>query len=294
MAGNQGNIYEEVTNRLIEQMEQGLIPWRKPWVGGSAMAISYATGKPYSLLNQMLMQPGEYITFNQCQKQGGKVRKGSKSSRVYLWKTITVNATDADGNEILDEDGNPKKKDIWILKGWNVFNLNDCEGIEPRWTSEAPAATAKPEEAAEKVLLDYVQREGIALHRKNPSAQAYYSPAMDLINLPCLSQYTEAAEYYSTAFHEATHSTGHPSRLNRFESTGKNAAFGSDEYSKEELTAEIGAACILHQLGIETPGSFKNSAAYLQGWLKKLKDDKRFIISASARAEKAVRLILNQ
>jgi antirestriction protein ArdC len=109
-----------------------------------------------------------------------------------------------------------------------------------------------------------------------------------------MDQYTDPAEYYSTAFHEATHSTGHPSRLHRFEVSGKIAAFGSEDYSKEELTAEIGAACILHQLGISSPESLRNSAAYVQNWLQALKNDKQMIIGAAARAEKAVRLILNQ
>lgn len=289
------NLYEEVTSQIISMMEQGQIPWHKPWAGTSAGAISHNTGKPYSLLNQILLQePGEYITFNQCHQEGGKVKKGAKAKKVYFWKMYQKDLLDEDGQPVLKPDGTPKKETFPILKAFMVFHLNDCEGIQPKWADKLPEAPAKPIETAEAVLADYVSREKIRLVADKISGQAFYSPARDLINLPCINQYQSAAEYYSTAFHEATHSTGHPSRLHRFSITGQNAAFGSEEYSKEELTAEIGAACILHQMGIETPESLRNSAAYLQGWLKALKDDKQLIIGAASRAEKAVKMILNQ
>ena len=289
------NLYEEVTNQIISLLESGYIPWRKPWFGTAAGAISHNTGKPYSLLNQILLQiPGEYITFNQCKQEGGHVKKGAKAKRVYFWKMYRREKKDENGETILNDDGSPKMETIPVLKAFQVFHLaNDCEGIQPKWTDKLPEAPAQPIEAAEAALMEYVDREGITLVADKISGKAFYSPSMDLINLPCIGQYAAAAEYYSTAFHEATHSTGHPSRLNRFGTSGSNAAFGSEEYSKEELTAEIGAACILHQLGIASPESLKNSAAYIQGWLKALKDDRQLIIGAAARAEKAVKMILN-
>ena len=288
-------LYEEVTNQIISLMEQGQIPWHKPWTGTSAGAISHNTGKPYSLLNQILLQiPGEYITFNQCQKEGGRVKKGSKAKHVYFWKQYRREKKDENGNTILNIDGTPKMETIPVLKAFQVFHLNDCEGISPRWQDKLPEMPAQPLAAAEAALMDYITREGIRLEADKLSDRAYYSPLRDLINLPCINQYADTAEYYSTAFHEATHSTGHPSRLHRFDVFSSNAAFGSEEYSKEELTAEIGAACVLHQLGIASPESLRNSAAYVQGWLKALRDDKQLIIGAAARAEKAVRRIMNQ
>jgi len=284
------NMYEEITNAIIEQLENGQIPWRKPWAGVSDV-ISHETGKPYSLLNQLLKRPGEYITFLQCQKEGGHVKKGEKATSVYFWKMLKKQALDEDGQP-LEIDGKPVMETIPILKSFKVFHIDQCEGIKPRWTQNMPATPAQPDKAAEKVLTDYVQREGIRLEIEI-SDKAYYSPAFDTIHIPTIRQYSSAAEYYSTAFHEAVHSTGHSKRLNRF-STGKAAAFGGEEYSKEELTAEIGAACILHQQGLETADSFKNSAGYIQGWLKALKDDRQMIIGAAARAEKAVKYILNQ
>ena len=104
-------------------------------------------------------------------------------------------------------------------------------------------------------------------------------------------QYKAINEYYSTTFHELTHSTGHKNRLNRLQ-TGAVAAFGGEEYSKEELVAEIGSASLMNMLGIETTKTFRNSAAYIQSWLKVLKNDNKFIVSAASKAEKAVNYIL--
>ena len=119
--------------------------------------------------------------------------------------------------------------------------------------------------------------------------KAFYRPSNDTIVLPMMSQFAETAEYYSTAFHEMVHSTGHSNRLNRLTQT---AHFGNEEYSKEELVAEIGASALVNQAGLETEKSFRNSTAYVQSWLNVLKNDKRFIVSASGKAEKAVELIL--
>jgi len=287
-------LYEEVTNQIISMMEQGMIPWHKPWTGTSAGAISHSTGKPYSLLNQiLLMVPGEYITWNQCHQEGGTVKKGAKAKHVYFWKLYKKPETDEDGNPVLDDEGKQKTVNIPVLKSFTVFHINDCEGINAKWAGKLPKVPAAPIEEAERVLAEYITREKITLENDAISDRAYYAPGIDTIHLPRIDQFTETAEYYSTAFHEATHSTGHPSRLNRFE-LGKVAAFGSQDYSKEELVAEIGAACILHQMGIETPGSLKNNAAYLQNWLSALKNDKQMIIGAASRAEKAVCMILGK
>lgn len=289
------SVYEEVTERIIAMLEQGEIPWCKPWAGGASCAISYHTGKPYGILNQiLLLKPGEYITFDECKRNGGHVRKGAKAKRVYLWHPYKRQARDEDGLPKTDEDGKPIMETAFTFRVWPVFHVtDDCEGIAPKHTGALPEVPAQPLAAAEEKLLDYVSREGITLQAAEISGRAYYSPAEDLIRIPSIAQFKDAAEYYSTAFHEATHSTGHPSRLHRFEVSDKNAAFGSENYSKEELVAEIGAACILQRLGIGTDGSLRNSAGYIQGWLKALKDDKKLIVSAASKADKAVALILN-
>ena len=270
------DIYKEVTDRIISQLENGIIPWKKPWIA-SGNAISHATGNSYSLLNQMLLgKPGEYLTFAQCQKEGGKVRKGEKSSLVVFWKFI----------EQEDEETHEKKQ-VPFLRYYNVFHIDQCEGLKAKHQQALPN-TANPDEAAETIIHGYCERSGVKLmHREGD--RAFYSPSSDSITLPLLAQFAETAEYYSTAFHELTHSTGHSSRLDRL---SKTAFFGSEAYSKEELIAEIGAAALVSTAGLETSGSFRNSTAYIQNWLKILSDDKRFLVSAAGKAEKAVNLIL--
>ena len=155
---------------------------------------------------------------------------------------------------------------------------------------EVPFREVEPIEEADKIITMYVNREHIDFEEL-PSNEAFYSPSRDRVVVPMKEQYENINEYYSTTFHELTHSTGHKSRLDRLE-TGADAAFGSETYSKEELVAEIGSASLMNMLGIETPQTFKNSTAYIQNWLQVLKNDNKFIVSASSRAEKAVNFIL--
>ncbi|MBP3653188.1 MAG: DUF1738 domain-containing protein [Clostridia bacterium] len=283
------DIYAEITNRIIAELEKGIIPWEKPWTGVNTGAISHSTGRPYSLINQLMLgEPGEYITFNQCKQEGGKVKKGSKAKIVVFWKPIPHEKKDANGKPVLDEDGKPVTSIVPYLKYFQVFHINDCEGINPRYADGNPHNNIEPDDAAELAIEEYLQRSGVTLKHEEGD-RAYYRPSADLVVLPLREQFTSTAEYYGTAFHELTHSTGHPKRLARITGT---AAFGSESYSKEELVAEIGAATLLHEMGLETSGSFRNNAAYIQSWLKALKDDKHLIVSAAGRAEKAVKMIL--
>ena len=273
------DIYQEVTDRIISQLEQGVIPWHKPW-NGSNLAISHSTGKAYSLLNQLILnRGGEYLTFNQVKQAGGKVKKGAKAGMVVFWKWI----------EKEDEENPGETKKIPFLKYFNVFHIDDCENVERKHTSPNPC-TCEPVEAADAIVTGYLERSGVKLNHE-AGGRAFYNPSADAVTLPLMDQFFEVSEYYSTAFHELTHSTGHTSRLNRL---SKAAHFGNEEYSKEELVAEIGAAALVNHVGLETPSSFRNSAAYVQSWLKALSNDKRMIVSAAGQAEKAVRLILNE
>ena len=226
----------------------------------------------------MLPQEGEYVTFKQAIEEGHPVRKGEKASMVFFFKFI-------DGED--NETGEVKK--IPLLKYYSVFHISQCEGMKPRFAaSESFHSGLQTDERAEKILQDYVDRSGVTL-KKQQSNRAYYSPATDTMVLPEISQFTEKAEYYSTAFHEAVHSTGHHSRLNRITDV---AQFGSESYSKEELVAELGASFLVNSAGLETASSFQNSVAYVDGWLSVLKGDKRFVVSAAGQAEKALQLIL--
>lgn len=272
------NVYQVVTDKIIAELEQGRIPWEKPWTGAGNGAWNRVTGKPYSYINQLLLgKPGEWLTYKQATEAGGKVRKGEKASVCVFWKQIPVE----------DEDG--KTKLVPMLRYYNVFHIDQCEGIEQKHHKEDEDGNAvefDPIEEAEEVLSNYLTREGIKLENVKGD-KACYRPSHDDIILPRRDQFAQAEEYYSTAYHEATHSTGHKDRLNRIKSTH----FGSGEYSREELVAEMGSAMSLNRLGIETKHSLRNSVAYIQSWLSVLKEDNRAVVYASSRAEKAVKLI---
>ena len=270
------DIYAEITNRMIKEMEAGEIPWQKPWMASGA-AISHTTGKAYSLLNQMLLgKAGEWLTFQQCKAEGGFVKKGEKARICVFWKWIDK-----------EDEETGETKQVPFLRYYNVFHISQCENIRAKYQQTNPDP-AKADEAAEAIITDYVKREGVTLEHQEGD-RAFYSPSTDSITLPLLAQFKETAEYYGTAFHEMIHSTGHMKRLARLDTT---ANFGSEEYSKEELVAELGSAALVNHVGLETSKSFRNSAAYVQSWLQVLKNDKRFIVSAASKAEKAVNFIL--
>ena len=283
MANDKFNIYQEITDRIISQLEKGMIPWQKPWIGGNNVAFNRISKKPYSMLNQMILKhDGEYATYKQWSELGGTVRKGEKSEIVVFWKPYEVTETNKDGKTV--------KKTIPYLRYINVFHVSQVDGVEPMNRDEK-TFTHEPIEEAEEVKRNYVQRENFKIMEVN-SDRAFYSPSKDFIQIPTKEQYKDINEFYSTLFHEMIHSTGHASRLGRFEDTAKAAAFGSEDYSKEELIAEIGGAALMNMVGIETNATFMNSAAYIQNWLSVLKNDNRFIVSASSKAEKAVKYIM--
>lgn len=278
------SVYEMVTERIIEQLENGVIPWEKPWTGVRSGAFNRISKKSYSLLNQMMLKhDGEYATFKQWTELGGHIRKGEKSEIVVFWKILPVEEVQEDGSKIV--------KQIPLLKYINVFHISQVDGVEP--LPQEKLNDIEPIEQAESILQDYWTREHIEVEHIKGN-KAFYSPMRDMIQLPLFEQFKDANEYYSTAFHESVHSTMKETRCNRAEERkNKLVAFGSEEYSKEELVAELGSASLMNIIGIETKKSFKNSTAYIQSWIRVLKNDVKFIVSASSKAEKAVNYILN-
>ena len=277
------NVYELVTNRIIEQLENNIIPWEKPWSGTIDGAFNRVSKKPYSILNQMLLKyNGEYATFKQWQELGGHIRKAEKSEIIVFWKMYPIKEKQDDGTEII--------KTIPLLKYINVFHISQVDGVEP--LKQKVTHDIEPIDKAEKILNDYWNRENITIEHVKGD-KAFYSPMFDKIQLPLFEQFKQSEEYYSTAFHESIHSTMKTSRCNRQEDRkGKVVSFGSEEHSKEELVAEVGSAQLMNIVGIETTKSFRNSTAYIQSWLKVLRNDNKFIVSASSKAEKAVNYIL--
>lgn len=277
------SVYEMITERIIEELENGVIPWQKPWTGTKSGAYNRISNKPYSLLNQMILKHnGEYATFKQWSDLGGKIRKSEKSEVVTFWKIQQI--------EEINEDGEKTIKQLPLLRYYNVFHISQIDGVEPK--EDLKISDLEPIEEAEKIKLDYMNREHLKIFEKVTN-DAFYLPIQDYIQVPCKEQYQDIEEFYSTLFHEMIHSTGHKNRLNRPDMQGI-VRHGSEKYSKEELTAELGSAMIINILGIETEKSFKNSSGYIQDWLQVLKNDNKFIVSASSRAEKAVKYILNE
>ena len=278
------DIYSMISDRILAELETGVIPWDRPWTGCAEGAFSGATGRPYSLLNQMLLRkPGAWFTWPEIQKRGGHVKKGEKASFVVFWKQVAVNDQDP-------ATGETKKKLVPMLRYFNVFHIDQVEGLQLDKTP-APAAV-KEHPGAMKIIAEYIAKNApLRLENESLSNEAYYSPVFDKIVVPTMNQFTDQAEYYSTVFHEMTHSTGHKSRLNRLSST---AHFGNESYSKEELVAELGAAALCNISGVETKKQFRNSAAYIQGWLGALRNDKTMIVKAAGAAAKAVDFILDR
>lgn len=287
--------YQMVTDRICEMLEQGFIPWDKPWAMAKTSAWSGCDGRIYSLLNQfMLADPkkkysdwddlsadiaGEWVTFKQALDRGGCVRKGETGRKIVFFTMLPEK----------DEDGNETKRTFPFLRWTTVFKVSQCDGIEQKFHKDADCLYPfNANQTAEEVAEGYMAREGVKLKTKRGN-KAFYTPKTDTVTIPMPEQFADNAEYYSTLFHELTHSTGHQKRLNRLD---RAAAFGDEEYSAEELVAEIGSASLLATLGIENSRTFKNSAAYVQNWLKALKNDKKLIVTASSKAEKAIKLIL--
>lgn len=272
------DINEMITNKFIEQMEKGTIPWEKPWTGTSNGSFNRVSKKPYSLLNQMLLvHTGEYASFKQWAELGGKVRKGEKSETVVFWKSFEK------------ENENGEMETHYTLRYLPVFHISQVDDVKPLYVEELPINKIETCSDAENVFKSYIDREHITFNESLDN-RACYSPITDTIHLPLKEQFIDTSEYYSTLFHETTHSTGHKKRLDRIKD---NAHFGSVPYSKEELIAEMGSAFMLHYLNIETDKSFRNSTAYLQSWISVLRNDKNMIISASRKSEKAFNYILD-
>ena len=280
------NVYQMVTDRVIEQMQHGIIPWHRPWTGAAGGAMNYVTRRPYSLLNQLLLgRDGEWLTWKQIQDCGGKLKKGAKAGMVVYYGKFVAKEEKADGTV--------EEKEIPVLKYYNVFHLSDCTGIESKIENDVHTTT-RPIDAAEDIINGYLSSEDAPrFHNDQPSNRAYYAPSTDTVVVPMISQYEIAEEYYSTTFHELTHSTMKESRCNR-RAENERAAFGSENYSREELVAELGAAMLCTVSGLDNDKAFKNSVAYLQGWLKALKNDNKMMVWAASRAEKAARYIMGE
>ena len=276
------DMYAEVTARIIKMLEEGSIPWEKPWVG-TAGAWNRRDGKPYCLINQLLLPPGEYATRSEILSEGGHILKGSKQKQVWSFYFKRVEETDEQTGEITT-------KFLPRQKYTGVFNIATDTDLEVKRNVVHAENVVEPLAVLEEIKQGYLDRSGVDFH-ETYSASAYYKPSIDMVVVPEKSQFENAAEFYSTVFHELGHSTGHKDRLNRF-GNDTSLMFGSDDYSREELVAELTSCSILANTGMSTSSSFRNNAAYIQSWIGVLKEDSKAIIRAAAKAERAYNMIM--
>ena len=279
------DIYVEVTERMMEALENGMVPWRKPWTSMGAHR-NLITGREYRGINVFLtalsaMRGGfvrpQWLTMKQANTLGGRVRAGQKGTMVIFWKPdVYVRRNEAGEDEELRR---------LILKKYYVWNVEQVDGLT---LPELPTPAGAPShEGAEAAWAGYADKPGL-LHG---GSAAFYTAGMDAIQMPPRGAFEGTNEYYQVLFHESIHSTGARHRLNRSSLT-QAGKFGDANYSQEELVAEMGGAMLLARAGLEP--AYENSGAYLRGWLKALNSDARLVVVAAQQAEKAARYVLGE
>lgn len=305
-----------ITDKVIELLEQGTVPWRQGWQGG--LQANLASRKPYRGINQPLLGMAGYgqpwwVSFNQakdlafrgwCREYGHSasdedvraiyddarlgegVQKGERSSVAVFNRKLEKAAEEGERGAYQDEKGRWRKT-IWLLRFYKVWNVEQCAGLDwavPQLVEHDPEATQK---AAIEVLHDYHHREKIGLV---DGPHAGYSPDLDRIQMPPLGRFKDVPAYLGTWSHECIHSTGHVHRLDR----GLVTNYGSEPYAKEELVAEIGSQILVHQLGVSTDHEMQQTAAYVEGWLQALRNDRKLIVSAGSQGHYAADFILGE
>ncbi len=282
--GEKIDAYQIMTDRICALLEKGEIPWKRPWhSNGGQLPKNLHSKKEYRGINVFYLACAGYtspyfLTYKQATTLGGKVRTGEKGFPVVFWKWL-------DGKD--KETGKDRK--IPMLRYYTVFNVAQCEGLDDKIPSiETPKLDFTPIERCEAVVSGYVGRPTI----RTGEDRAYYRPSMDLVNMPPRESFVSVEEYYSVLFHELGHSTGHESRLKRKGITDV-VMFGSHDYSQEELVAEMTAAFLSGHCAIDGQ-TVTNSAAYIQHWLKALRNNKSLLVSAAAQAQRASDHILGK
>ena len=276
------DVFNILTNRIIEQLAQQVVPWRKPWTD-AGHPQNLITRKLYSGMNTWLLaslgySQNVFLTLRQATAVGANIKKGEKGHIVIFWKREEKRQ---DKEQVSDE-----KQYVSLLRYYLVFNIDQCENIPETLLTPVAEAQFSPLTVCDEIVARMPQSPKI-IHGKS---MACYDPRKDEVHMPKQGSFTSSESYYCTLFHELIHSTGHQSRLNRPEVSEPNK-FGSVRYSIEELTAEIGA-CYLNSVAGIIDKEFDQSVAYIKGWIEALRNDKRLIVYASSRAQKAVDFIL--
>ncbi len=276
------DVFDIITKRIIAQLETQCIPWRKPWSQGGHPQNLF-TKRLYSGINTWLLgslgyEQNYFLTWNQLKAVGASVKKGEKGTMIVFWKRLPPDTTKS------STEPQPVKS---VLRYYFVFNIAQIDHLPEILSIPFPPDTVNQLSACDEII----ERMPNCPPIKHGKQSAYYDPLKDYINMPKQGSFATPESYYCALFHELIHSTGHQSRLNRKEVVEPNK-FGSEPYSIEELTAEIGA-CYLNSVSGIINKEFDNSVAYIQGWIDRLKSDKRIIVYASGQAQRATDYILN-
>lgn len=304
------DLYQQVTDNIIGAIERGTLPWRKPWrtdrnriYTGSVMPQNGTTGYHYSGVNVLLLwiaaeergfHSNRWLTYKQAEAVGGHVRAGETATLAVVFKSWDKQVEDADGKPQFDEQGNPLKTRIPMLKPLYLFNVAQCDnlpetvvGVMP--TTEMGEGDALVDAKTQAQVNTLVEACGVRVEQVYQD-RAFYSPLRDKIVLPQAQQFRTEADYWSTLLHELVHSTGHATRLNREGITSSSRRFGDPVYAFEELVAELGSAFMCAQLGVF--GDVQHDS-YLDNWLKVLREDKRALFRAAKQAREASEFLLN-
>jgi antirestriction protein ArdC len=281
------SVYEIITERILEKLEAGSVPWHRPWAAAGSRPQNLVSGREYRGINVILLSSQGFtspywVTFRQAKALGGSVRKGERSTPCVFWKWI--NRTDE--NMETGETAEAKTRQIPLVRYYSVFNVEQCDDLSHARleTREEEPEPFDPIETAEAIVAGYPEPPSIA---QDGRGAAYYRPSTDSIHIPEREIFDSEEHYYATLFHKMAHSTGHESRLAR-PGVSNPIRYGSHAYSKEELVAEMGSSFLLAEARIDSDSLTDNSASYIASWLQALKDDPKLVVLAGAQAQKAV------
>jgi antirestriction protein ArdC len=279
------DVYQLVTDQIIALLEQGIVPWQKPWAD-AGIPMNLLSKRQYRGINLWLLLSLNYekncfLTWEQIKSIGGSVNQGEHGHIVVFWKPV---------QKTTEEQNDEKQKSAPMLRYYKVFNIAQCRDIPEHLIPviEPGISEFEPIEHCDAIIVN-MPNCPVIQHKEQ---RAYYSPDRDLINMPKKKSFKTIDSYYSTLFHELVHSTGSEKRLGR-KTLKDMAPFGSETYALEELVAEMGSAYLCRFSGILT-NQITNTVAYLDNWLGVFKKDKRFLITAAGQAQKAVDFVLNR
>lgn len=278
-------VYDLVTKRVLDALSKGVVPWRKPW-REKQLPKNAVSGRTYRGVNLLLLGLSEFfdhrwLTMRQANELGGEVIRGSKASLIVFWKRWTPQED--------DDDETSKQRAISLLRYYHVFNVEQCEGLDVE-PLQPPDALTDRDRLAEAEGLVKGMPDPPTMEEKGESP--WYSPSRDVVRIPPLSVFDSAGGYYATLFHELGHATGHVRRLAR-KGVMDRAIFGSDDYSREELVAEMTSAFCCASVGLDN-SIVEDSARYVASWLRVLETDHKAVVVAAAQAQRAADFIRGQ